>query len=62
MSFDLGGDHHNFDLDQLLIGVILLSIVVFLLPSLFMFYSCFTCSWLLVLVAPLHPRPAGIPL
>ena len=44
-------DHHNFDLDQLLIGVILLSIVVFLLPSLFMFYSCFTCSWLLVLVA-----------
>ncbi|CAE7439514.1 DTX45, partial [Symbiodinium sp. KB8] len=44
-------DHHNFDVDQLLIGVILLSIVVFLLPSLFMFYSCFTCSWLLVLVA-----------
>ncbi|CAE7033604.1 DTX45 [Symbiodinium sp. CCMP2592] len=44
-------DHHNFDLDQLLIGVILLSIVVFLLPSLFMFYICFTCSWLLVLVA-----------
>ena len=42
-------DHHNFSLDQLLIGVILLSIVVFLLPSLFMFYSCFTAAWLLVL-------------
>lgn len=43
-------DHHNFSLDQLLIGVILLSIVVFLLPSLFMFYTCFTAAWLLVLI------------
>ena len=44
-------DHHHFDLNQLLIGVILLSMVVFLLPSLFMFYSCFMGSWLLVLAA-----------
>lgn len=36
--------------DQLLIGVILLSIVVFLLPSLFMFYLCFAAAWLLVLL------------
>eukprot|EP00438_Fugacium_kawagutii_P012066 Skav235787 [mRNA] locus=scaffold7679:34246:34791:- [translate_table: standard] len=45
-------DHHNFSMepDQLLIGVILLSIVVFLLPSLFMFYLCFTAAWLLVLL------------
>ena len=44
-------DHHHFDVNQLLIGVILLSIVVFLLPSLFMFYSCFMAMWLLVLAA-----------
>lgn len=43
-------DHHNFSLEQLLIGVILLSIVVFLLPSLFMFYICFTSAWLTVLL------------
>ena len=42
-------DHHNFSLDQLLIGVILLSIVVFLLPSLFVFYTCFAAAWLLVI-------------
>ena len=41
-------DHHNFSLDQLLVGVILLSIVVFLLPSLFMFCVCFSAAWLLV--------------
>ena len=41
-------DHHNFSLDELLVGVILLSIVVFLLPSLFMFYICFAAAWLLV--------------
>ncbi|CAE8659289.1 unnamed protein product, partial [Polarella glacialis] len=26
-------DHHNFNLEQLLMGVILLSVIVFLLPS-----------------------------
>merc|ERR1712087_810358 len=41
-------DHHNFNLDQLLIGAILLSVFVFLFPSVFMYYIGFVLCWLCV--------------
>jgi len=44
-------DHHNFDLDQLLMGAMLLCMSVFLLPSVFMFHACFSAAWLLVVFA-----------
>lgn len=42
-------EHLDFDTEQLLFGVLLLSVFVFLFPSVFMYHACFVAVWLLVL-------------
>mmetsp|Transcript_31731 Transcript_31731/g.73641 ORF Transcript_31731/g.73641 Transcript_31731/m.73641 type:complete len:478 (+) Transcript_31731:78-1511(+) len=44
-------DHHNFSLDQVLMGALLLCISVFLFPSVFMYYAGFAAAWLALVAA-----------
>jgi hypothetical protein len=43
-------DRHEFDIEQLILGTVFLAIVLFLTPTVFVFYASFVFLWLAVLV------------
>ncbi len=52
-------DKHEFDIEQLILGTVFLAIVLFLTPTVFVFYSSFVFLWLAVLLLQFALR-AGI--
>jgi phosphatidylinositol glycan class Q protein len=52
-------DGHEFDIEQLILGTVFLSLVVFMLPTVFVFYLSFLFLWLGVLLLQLLLR-AGV--
>lgn len=52
-------DKHEFDIEQLILGTVFLAIVLFLTPTVFVFYASFVFLWLAVLVIQFTLR-AGI--
>lgn len=52
-------DGHEFDIEQLILGTVFLSLVVFMLPTVFVFYLSFLLLWLGVLLLQLLLR-AGV--
>ena len=52
-------DGHEFDIEQLILGTVFLSLVVFMLPTVFVFYLSFLLLWLAVLILQLILR-AGV--
>lgn len=52
-------DGHEFDIEQLILGTVFLSLVVFMLPTVFVFYLSFLLLWLAVLLLQLILR-AGV--
>jgi hypothetical protein len=52
-------DKHEFDIEQLILGTVFLAIVLFLTPTVFVFYASFVFLWLAVLLLQFALR-AGI--
>ena len=52
-------DGHEFDIEQLILGTVFLSLVVFMLPTVLVFYISFLLLWLAVLLLQLLLR-AGV--